>query len=85
MANAEKIKKVLEDKFNDAKFVGDYKTIEITFKATGNKWEIQYMLHWGGTRYGFSGNYYKATNNGTVKYFKSIESLSRAIAAGYIA
>ena len=85
MASAEQIVKVLKDKFNDAKFDGDYKTIEITFKATGNKWKIQYMLHWGGTRNGWSGNYYTATNNGTVKYFKSIETLSRAIAAGYIA
>lgn len=84
MANAEKIAEVLKNKFNDVKFDGDYKTIEITFNATGNKWKIQYMLHWGGTRYGFSGNYYTATNNGIVKYFKSIESLSRAIAAGYV-
>ena len=81
---ASKIQGALRERFDKVKFNGDVKAIEITFKNTGNTWRIEYFLHWRGTRYGFSGNYYKAIHNENVKYFKSIETLSKAIANGYI-
>lgn len=60
-----------------------YEIIEITFKATGNKWTLKYMIQWLGNRRGFR-RHCVAIHNGKEKHFRDIGTLSRAIAAGYI-
>ena len=71
-----KLDKVDSDKNND-------KTIEITFKKTGNTWIIKYHLAWCGTRYGFK-RHCTAQNGNIIKHFRDLEKLASAIAAGYI-
>lgn len=82
--NVEQIREELWKRFNAAEFCGDIKSIDISFKDSGNKWKIDYHLKWCGTRIGWKGKYYTATNQNTVKYFKSLYTLSKAIVAGYI-
>jgi len=84
MTKAERIERELAKRFDEARFEGDEKTISLTFKETGNEWKLAYHLHYGGTRYGFSKGYFKASRNGEEKHFRSRETLAKAIAAGYI-
>lgn len=60
------------------------KSFTITFKESGNIWEIKDCCEWRGTRNGGFRHWVEAINNGNVKHFKNDEKLAKAIAAGFI-